>query len=152
MEYKTQLPWGWAVGGDISPKGNSIIVRNPAGASLWKVENGSQLWQAFLGTACSIPLIPEPQGEAICFNSNGCGYFTVSEGTYQPLYYFARNLEPLVANLDCDCDVDMHDYAVLAFEHTDLPNDSIADLDGNGYVDIVDFSIFANEWLLGVEY
>ncbi len=152
MELVATLPWGWAVGGDISPTGNLIIVRGYFNASLWKVENNTQLWEAFGGTACSIALLSEPQGEAICFNNNGCGYFTVSEGSYQPLYYFARNIEPLVANLDYDCDVDMHDYAVLASEYTDLPNDSIADLDGNGYVDIIDFAILANKWLLGVEY
>ena len=90
MEYKCQLPWGWAVGGDISPKGNSIIVRNPAGASLWKVKSRPQLWQAFLGTEYSIPLVPEPQGEAICFAGDGRGYFTVSEKKHQPLYYFAE--------------------------------------------------------------
>lgn len=95
LEYLCELPWRKAVGGDISPTGNSIIVRGPGNASIWKVENGSQLWQAFAGTECSIPLVAEPQGEAICFAGNGFGYFTVSERNYQPLYYFARNISDL---------------------------------------------------------
>jgi hypothetical protein len=152
MELVATLPWGWAVGGDISPAGNLIIVRGYYNASLWQVENGSQSWEAFAGTDCSISLLYEPQGEAICFNSNGCGYFTVSEEVNQPLYYFARDIEPLVANFDRDCDVDWHDYAVFASEYTDLPTDSFADLDGDGYVDIDDVAIFTDEWLLGVEY
>ena len=69
---------------------------------------------------------------------------------YQPLYYFARDIEPLLANLDCDCDVDIHDYAIFAAEYTDLPNNSIADLNGNGRIDIGDLLTIANEWLLGV--
>ncbi len=150
MEYKCRLPWGTAVGGDISPAGNLIIVKGYSNASLWKVEEDSELWQAFSGPECSIPLVTEPQGEAIAFNSNGCGYFTVSENHYQPLYYFARDIEPLLANLDCDCDVDIHDYAIFASEYTELPTDSIADLNGNGRIDIGDLFTIANEWLLGV--
>ena len=129
-----------------------IIVKGYYNASLWKIEEDSQVWQAFSGPECSIPLLYEPQGEAICFNSNGCGYFTVSEGLNQPLYYFARNIEPLIANLDRDCDVDMYDYSVFSSEFTYFPTDSCADLDGNGYVDIEDIAFYASEWLLGVEY
>lgn len=151
MELVATLPWGWAVGGDISPSGDLIIVRGYSNASLWKVENNSQLWQAFAQPECPIDLASEPQGEAICFNSNGCGYFTTSEGYFQPLYYFPRDIEPLAADSDCDCDVDMHDYAAFASGYTDISDDSIADLDGDGYVDIDDFTIFASEWLLGRE-
>jgi len=152
MELVTTLPWGWAVGGEISPTGKLIIVKGGHNASVWKVENVSELWQAFAGPECLVSLISEPQGEAICFSGNGCGYFTVSEGSHQPLYYFARDIEPLSANLDYDCDVDMRDYALFASEYTDLPNDSFADLDGNGYVEIADLAILANKWLEGVEH
>lgn len=99
MEYKCLLPWGWAVGGDISPTGNAIIVRSYSKASMWKVETGSQPWQAFATAKCSIPLVSEPQGEAICFAGNGRGYFTVSEKKYQPLYYFARDISDIADKL-----------------------------------------------------
>jgi len=91
MELVATLPWGWAVGGDISPDGNLVIVKNNSGASVWIRPAGANLWEAFANPQCSVPLIPEPRGEAICFDADGCGYFTVSEKLYQPIYYFARD-------------------------------------------------------------
>jgi hypothetical protein len=38
--------------------------------------------------------VSEPQGEAIGFDGFGFGYFTVSEGLHQPVYYSAR-LSPM---------------------------------------------------------
>jgi len=89
LEYKCRLPWGWAVGGDISPSGNIVIVKGYHNASLWHRGQELNLWDAFAGRECSVPLKIEPQGEAICFDADGCGYYTVSEGIYQPIYYFA---------------------------------------------------------------
>jgi hypothetical protein len=83
-----------AVGGDISPDGSLIIIRTKGDAVralLWRSEQGTNLWQAFDNPVCVVPQVDEPQGEAICFEINGCGYYTVSEGTHQPIYYFARN-------------------------------------------------------------
>ncbi len=150
MQLVANLPFGLAVGGDISPTGDLVIVKGYfSSAWLWKVEKDAEFSTAFAKPACSIPVLWEPQGEAICFNSNGCGYFTLSEGSYQPLYYFPRDIEPLTANLDGDCDVDMYDYSVFASKYADSPNDSAADLDGNGYVDVADLAIFAAQWLRG---
>lgn len=150
LQLVAALPWGWATGGDISPTGNLIIVRGYFNASLWNVEDKTQLWQAFAGPPCPIPLAAEPQGEAICFNSDGCGYLTTSEGTSQPIYYFARDTEPLPGNLDGDCDVDLHDFAIFAAAYTDSPAHSIADLDGSGDVNIADLALLAEQWLSGV--
>jgi len=83
-----------AVGGDISADGSLVIIRtkgNAMRALLWRSEQGTNLWQAFDNPLCVVPQVDEPQGEAICFEANGCGYYTVSEGTHQPIYYFARN-------------------------------------------------------------
>ena len=91
MELVATLPWGWAVGGDISRRGDMIIVKGYYNASVWHRPAGTHLWEAFNGQECQVPLIWEPQGEAICFDANGCGYYTVSEGSYQPIYYFARD-------------------------------------------------------------
>ena len=95
MEYKCQLPWGWATGGDISPDGDEILIRGYNNASLWPRLPGTNLWDAFSQSPVSVPLRSEPQGEAIGFDSDGWGYFTVSEGTYQPIYYFDRVPEPV---------------------------------------------------------
>lgn len=89
LERVTALPWGFATGGDVSPDGRRVIVRSPFNASLWIRPDGEPLWKAFEGKQIGIPLRMEPQGEALGFDSRGEGYFTISEGTNQPLYYFA---------------------------------------------------------------
>ncbi len=91
LEYVAKLPWGTATGGDISSDGRMIIVRNYFSASVWQRPKDAPLWRAFDGDECSVPLIFEQQGEAICFDANGSGYFTTSEHKHQPIYYFPRN-------------------------------------------------------------
>jgi hypothetical protein len=91
LKYVAKLPWGTATGGDISPDGQMIIVRGYFAASLWRRPKDAPLWRAFDGNECSIPLIFEQQGEAICFDANGAGYFTTSENKHQPIYYFPMN-------------------------------------------------------------
>lgn len=88
LEYVAKLPWGTATGGDISPDGRMILVRGYFAASLWERPKDGPLWQAFGSNGCSIPLIFEQQGEAICFDPNGSGYYTTSEHAHQPIYYF----------------------------------------------------------------
>ena len=88
MEKVAALPWGFAVGGDVSPDGRRVIIRSPFNASIWIRPDGEPLWKAFQGKSVGIPLMAEPQGEAICFDSKGQGYFTVSEKAHPTLYYF----------------------------------------------------------------
>ena len=99
LDYKTQLPWGWATGGDISPDGDEILIRGSANASLWSRTPGTNIWDAFAENPVSVPLRWEPQGEAIAFDRDGWGYFTLSESTYQPIYYFDRVPEPATLGL-----------------------------------------------------
>ncbi len=93
MDRVTALPWGFAVAGDVSPDGRRVIVRSPYNASVWTCPEGEPLWQAFLGKQTGIPLRSEPQGEGICFDARGLGYFTISEGANPTLYYFAPTSE-----------------------------------------------------------
>ena len=67
MEYLGQLPWGGATGGDISPDGQEILVRRYFSASLWSRPAGGSIWDAFATTPCTVPLVSEPEGEAISF-------------------------------------------------------------------------------------
>ncbi len=92
LEKVAILPWGLAVAGDVSPDGRRVIVRGPYNASLWVRPEGQPLWKAFEGRHTGIPLIGEPQGEGICFDGKGLGYFTLSEKANPPLYYFAPSL------------------------------------------------------------
>ena len=93
LSHVAVLPWALAVGGDISPDGKHIIVRSLSHASLWVRQKDQPLWQAFNQAPNNIKLMSEPQGEAICFDAKGRGFFTISEKAHQPIYYFARSDE-----------------------------------------------------------
>ena len=93
MVFVAELPWDWATGGEISPLGTEIIIRRYADAYVWPVVDYGFLWNAFDEEPCSVPLVFEPQGEAVCFDAFGFGYFTVSENLYQPIYYFSRDAD-----------------------------------------------------------
>ncbi len=77
-------------GGCISPGGAEIITRNETVARLWHRGSGQSVGDAFGGTPVTVPLAAEPNGEAVAFDAAGSGYFTLSEGSHQPVYYFAR--------------------------------------------------------------
>ena len=89
LEYVAKLPWGVATAGDISPDGQLIIVRSYFSASVWLRPRNGPMWRAFDNSECEVPLITESQGEAICFDAKGAGYYTTSENRHQPIYYFA---------------------------------------------------------------
>lgn len=90
LERVALMPWGLAVGGDISADGLLILVRGYSSASVFKRPSAGPLWQAFLEPSTLVPLQQEPQGEAICFNAQGTGYYTTSEGKNQPIYFYKR--------------------------------------------------------------
>jgi hypothetical protein len=79
-----------ATGGDISADGSEIIVRTYSSAYLWARGPGSTVAAAFAMPPCEIPLIAEPQGEALAFAADLAGFYTLSEGASQPLYFFGR--------------------------------------------------------------
>ena len=90
MKLAATLPWGFAVGGDVSPDGQWVIIRGPFSASLWRRPEGEDLCRAFSTEGFRLALMPEPQGEGICFDGDGRGYFTIGEQLHPPIYYFAR--------------------------------------------------------------
>ena len=79
-----------ATGGDISPMGDEIAIRSYDSAFLWRRPKGMSIADALSQTPCSIPLASEPQGEALGFAQDGSGYYSVSEGSFAPIYYYAR--------------------------------------------------------------
>lgn len=91
LEQVAKLRWGMATAGDISPDGREIIIRGYYSGALWLRPKDVPMWKAFENSECSIPIIPEQQGEAICFDAKGAGYYTASERRYQPIYYFGRD-------------------------------------------------------------
>ncbi len=81
-------------GGAVSPDGREIILRQEDFAQLWTRQPGESLGDALGRDPVWVPVVgrtTEPNGEAVCFDADGRGYFTVSDGTSsQPLYYFGR--------------------------------------------------------------
>jgi len=80
-------------GGDISPSGDAIILRSYTSGLYWERAEGTDLWDAFSESPCSVPIESEPQGEALAFAAYGYGYMTVSEKLYQPIYFYAQQYE-----------------------------------------------------------
>ena len=80
-------------GGDVSPTGNAIILRSYSSGLYWQRAEGTDLWDAFSNSSCSVPIEIEPQGEALAFTADGYGYLTVSEGINQPIYFYAQQFE-----------------------------------------------------------
>lgn len=79
-------------GGDVSPDGSCAILRRhstttKADGWLYFRAAGTRLHEVFATTPCPVPLPSEPQGEAVTFSPDGAGYYTISEGVSQPIYY-----------------------------------------------------------------
>jgi hypothetical protein len=74
------LPFTWAVGGDLSPDGNELLVKTESTVYYWKKASQEPI-SAFFKTPnlMSVPYVQELQGEAICWFRYSMGYFTVSE-------------------------------------------------------------------------
>lgn len=97
MEPVTSLHFGapplagdtTTTGGDISPSGDAIAIRTYDSAYLWRRPAGMSIDEALAGAPCAIPLRDETQGEALGFAADGAGYYTVSEGGFQRLWFFA---------------------------------------------------------------
>ena len=83
-----------ATGGDISADGQEIVVRTYTDISYWQRKPGETIGQTLMRQAVkSLPYELEPQGEAVCFDRDMKGYFTLSErrtATNVTLNYYKR--------------------------------------------------------------
>jgi hypothetical protein len=79
-----------ATGGDISPDGTRMIVKNYFEGGLWMRQQAQPLAAALAAPRCPIPVVLEKQGEAIAFSADGSGYFTVSEFAHEPIYFYEK--------------------------------------------------------------
>ena len=89
-----ELPITFVTGAAISPDGSEIVVRTYTDISYWKRNAGQTIADALQnGNRRQLPYRVEPQGEAVCFDKDGKGYFTISEkanASSVNLYYYAR--------------------------------------------------------------
>ncbi|HIN30305.1 TPA: hypothetical protein EYM82_15605 [Candidatus Poribacteria bacterium] len=96
LECVATLNIGLVVGGDISPCGSEILIKNYSDIYYFARNSDQSLWKAFdLDSYVTVPYAyeNEPQGEAVCWDASSTGYYTVSEepgGIPARLYFYPR--------------------------------------------------------------
>lgn len=81
-------PGKWITSGDISWDGRQILLKSLQKIYYWKRKDNEPVWKALQRAPEELPYRQEPQGEAICFAPDGNGFYTVSEGEKEPVYYY----------------------------------------------------------------
>lgn len=86
-------------GGDVSADGQWLLLRRHSSTTqadgwLYARATGTAIEQAFNSPPTLVPLAAEPQGEAVAFRPGSSGYYTISEGTVQPIYYYGPLTAP----------------------------------------------------------
>jgi hypothetical protein len=93
LRFVREIAFRSVSGADISADGSMIAIRRPGRIGLWTRKAGQSVGDALAANPITVPVIgqpTEPNGEAIAFDANGAGYYTLSEGALQPIYFFAR--------------------------------------------------------------
>jgi hypothetical protein len=72
-------------GGDLSPDGTRVVLRNYTAAYEWDVAGGDVI-KAFGGEPERVPLPGSPQGEGIAYSRDGRSLLTSSEGKGGPVF------------------------------------------------------------------
>ena len=92
-EPVAELPWKYITGGDISRSGEEVLVKTYTAIYYWQRLPGASLQETFLQRPETVPYIWEPGGEAVAWDADGKGYYTVSEenlGLPARLYFYPR--------------------------------------------------------------
>lgn len=93
LEEPFTLPFSSVVAGDISDEGDEILLKTYTEVYHWRIEKDESIIDALRRNPSRLPYTPEPQGEAIAWQQDGSGYFTLSEenaGILPVLYYYER--------------------------------------------------------------
>lgn len=91
LEQVAALPVGEITGGDISRNGKRIALRSQLNAWIWKRATGQSIQEAFSQAPVQVSLGSETIGRALAWDADGTGFFTVSQGADQPIYFHAEN-------------------------------------------------------------
>lgn len=78
-----------ATGGDVSPDGSAILITAYSGAFWWPRAKSAPFWEAFSGDPCPAPIVPLAMMEAIGFDTETDGYYTIPEGTHAPIHHYS---------------------------------------------------------------
>lgn len=74
-----ELPFTGAVGAALSSDGREIIIKTYTALYYWKREQGEAIQSMLQKSPVTLSYNIEPQGEAICFNTQNSGFYTLSE-------------------------------------------------------------------------
>ncbi len=89
------LPYTFFTGADIQRDGSEFIAKNLLNVFYWRRNVGESICAMLGRPAIRLPYDPEPQGEAITFDRQRNGYFTLSEkalGMDAVLYFYPRTI------------------------------------------------------------
>ena len=89
-----ELPFTFATASAIDQTGTQLLVKNITHIFYWQRIRSESWKQVLQRKPAILPYQVEPQGEAIAFDSNGTGFYTISErpfGLKSYLYFFERN-------------------------------------------------------------
>ena len=87
------LPYTGVVSAAISIDGKEILVKTYFGINYYQRNAGQTITQALQTAPKTLPYKIEPQGEAVCFNKNNTGFYTLSEkgmSSTVNLYFYPR--------------------------------------------------------------
>jgi len=93
LEFVASLAISSVVAGDISPGGEGILLKTYSQVFYWCRNAAQSVADAIAAAPAAVPYTPEPQGEAIAWDSNGRDYFTTSEepaGIQAHLFVYRR--------------------------------------------------------------
>lgn len=79
LERNLTLPFTQIVGGDISSSGTDIALKNYFTVYYWKRNAQKSVIETMSSTPFLTSYIQEPQGEALCWKTDGSAFYTLSE-------------------------------------------------------------------------
>jgi hypothetical protein len=87
------LPYNYAVSAAISPAGDEIVIKTYDAVYYYPRKTGETILQSLSKKPVSLSYTQEPQGEAIVFDNNDSGFYTLSEkalASEVKLYFYKR--------------------------------------------------------------
>lgn len=95
-EFLGTIPHSIITAADMSSDGKQLLIKDYNAVFYWRLKESETIFEALSRTRdVGAPYYVEPQGEAICFDVNNSGYFTLSElsnASQVDLNYYQRKV------------------------------------------------------------
>jgi len=78
------------VAADLSPDGYEVIVKTYLQMLYWQRQDGQSLIELLAQEPMSAPYAVEKQGEAVAWDAEGLGYFSIPEGNSPTISYYGK--------------------------------------------------------------